>query len=69
MIELLRVLEKLNSPRRGWLKRGVPEPVENISEHMYQMAVVLMAYPWVRRPWSLGSIQAYRLARMMKLSE
>ncbi len=49
MIELIRLFEKLNSPRRGWPKRGVPESAgETISEHMYQMTMILMAYPWVR---------------------
>ena len=50
MIELIRLVEKLNSPRRGWPKRGVPElATETISAHMYQMAMILMAYPWVRQ--------------------
>lgn len=49
MLELLKLFEKLNSPRRGWIKRGIPESkAETISAHMYQMAVILMAYPrWV----------------------
>ncbi len=48
MIEFIRLLEKLNSPRRGWPKRGIPESAaETISEHMYHMAMILMAYPWV----------------------
>lgn len=50
MIEFIRLLEGLNSPRRGWPKRGVPESAaETIGEHMYQMAMILMAYPWVRQ--------------------
>jgi 5'-deoxynucleotidase YfbR-like HD superfamily hydrolase len=50
MLDLLRLLEKLNSPRRGWVKRGIPDTdVETISGHMYQMAMILIAYPhWVR---------------------
>ncbi|KAL2016053.1 hypothetical protein VTK56DRAFT_4319 [Thermocarpiscus australiensis] len=47
MIEFIRQIEKLQSPRRGWPKRGVPESAaETIAEHMYQMAMVIMAYPW-----------------------
>lgn len=50
MIEFIQLLEKLNSPRRGWPQRGVPESeAETISAHMYQMAMILMAYPWVRQ--------------------
>jgi 5'-deoxynucleotidase YfbR-like HD superfamily hydrolase len=51
MLDLLRLLEKLNSPRRGWVQRGIPHSdTETINQHMYQMAMILMAYPnWVRR--------------------
>ncbi len=50
MIELLRLLERLNTPRRAWPIGGIPESAaEPISAHMYQMAMILMAYPWVRR--------------------
>jgi len=48
MIELRRLLEQLNTPFRGWVSRGVPEAAaETISAHRHQMAIILMAYPWV----------------------
>ncbi|KAH8906447.1 P-loop containing nucleoside triphosphate hydrolase protein [Coniochaeta sp. PMI_546] len=36
-----------NLPRRGWVKRGVPDP-ESVADHMYQMAMICLTYPWVR---------------------
>ncbi|KAK3290110.1 uncharacterized protein B0H64DRAFT_332830, partial [Chaetomium fimeti] len=44
--DLLRLLEKLNSPYRGWVKRGIPNSdLETISQHIYQMAMILIVYP------------------------
>ncbi|KAL2128848.1 hypothetical protein VTI74DRAFT_8567 [Chaetomium olivicolor] len=58
MIELISLFEKLNSPRRGWLKRGIAKSeAETISEHMYQMAMILMAYPWEHEADRMAAIE------------
>lgn len=46
MIPFLRTLEVLkNTPRRGWILKGVADP-ESIADHMYNMSIICLAYPW-----------------------
>lgn len=47
---MIEFIQHLNSPRRVWLKWGVPESAaETISAHLNQMAMILKTYPWVRQ--------------------
>jgi 5'-deoxynucleotidase YfbR-like HD superfamily hydrolase len=49
MDEFLATIGALKDlPRRGWVKRGVPDP-ESVADHMYHMAMICLTYPWVRR--------------------
>lgn len=44
----IKQLELLKSiKRRGWVLRGVPDP-ESVADHMYQMAMICLHYPWVQ---------------------
>lgn len=41
-LQFLHILESLkNTPRAGWVKRGIESP-ESVSDHMYRMAVLCM---------------------------
>ncbi|KAH8751660.1 hypothetical protein F5883DRAFT_577736 [Diaporthe sp. PMI_573] len=33
------------TPRKGWVIRGIEEP-ESVADHMYQMGLICLAYPW-----------------------
>lgn len=59
-----------NTPRKGWVIRGIQDG-ESVAEHMYQMGLICLAYPWVRisqipRPstivFILGLTNTYLLA-------
>lgn len=34
--------------RKGWVIRGVDDP-ESVADHMFQMSLICLAYPWVRQ--------------------
>ena len=59
-VPLLTALEALkNIPRRGWIIRKIPEP-ESVADHMHRMAIICLAYPWVRWGCYLVSLSAYK---------
>ena len=44
-LELIECLK--NTQRSGWVRRGVPEPIESVSDHMYRMAIMCRMAPGV----------------------
>ena len=47
-LPFLHIIERLkNTPRAGWVKRGVEGP-ESVSDHMWRMAIICLLLPKVR---------------------
>lgn len=64
-------LESLKTTRRkGWVIRGI-EDGESVADHMYKMAMICIAYPWVSILFSILFEEAYilKLDRSLRMIE
>jgi 5'-deoxynucleotidase YfbR-like HD superfamily hydrolase len=50
------------TPRKGWVIRGIEEP-ESVADHMYQMGLICLAYPWVGTLTTLSQLMLTKVQK------